>query len=95
MRALVSDDCRLDLVSRSQRQGKQVGMYFSRYEREEVSLRVVRLEGRLALAAHVAGAASPAYFILLEVEAGRVQTIRDFRYVPYIALEAEFSTVRE
>lgn len=95
VRALVSDDCRLDLVSRSQRQGKQVGMYFSRYEREEVSLRVVRLEGRLALAAHVAGAASPAYFILLEVEAGRVQTIRDFRYVPYIALEAEFSTVRE
>lgn len=95
VRALVSDDCRLDLVSRSQRRGKQVSMYFSRYEKEEVSLRVVQLEGRFALAAHVAGAASPAYFILLAVEAGRVKAIRDFRYVPYIALEAEFSTVRE
>ncbi len=44
---------------------------------------------RLALAAHVAGAARPAYFILLELDAGRVQSIRDFRYVPYIALEAD------
>jgi len=27
---------------------------------------------------------------LLELEAGRVTSIRDFRYVPYIAAEAEF-----
>ena len=46
VRALVSDDCRLDLVSKSQRRGKQVGMYFGRYEKENVALRVVRLEGR-------------------------------------------------
>lgn len=89
VRALVSDDCRLDLVSKSQRRGKQVGMYFGRYEKENVTLRVVRLEGRLALAAHVAGAARAAYFILLDFEAGRVTSIRDFRYVPYIAAEAE------
>ena len=31
----------------------------------------------------------PAYFILLEHAAGKVTKIRDFRYVPYIALEAE------
>jgi len=90
VRALVGDDCRLDLVSKSQRQGKAVGMYFGRYEKEAVSLRVVRLEGELALAAYVAGADSPAYFILLEWEAGRVKSIRDFRYVPYIATEAVF-----
>jgi len=89
VRALVSDDCRLDLVSKSQRRGKQVGMYFGRYEKENVTLRVVRLEGRLALAAHVAGAPRPSYFILLDFEAGRVTLIRDFRYVPYIAAEAE------
>jgi RNA polymerase sigma-70 factor (ECF subfamily) len=88
LRALISDDCRLDLVSKSQRRGKQVGMYFARYEKENVTLRVVRLEGRLAFAAHVAGAAEPSYFILLEFENGRVQSIRDFRYVPYIAAEA-------
>jgi RNA polymerase sigma-70 factor, ECF subfamily len=90
VRALVGDECRLDLVSKSQRRGKAVGMYFGRYEKEDVALRVVRLEGRLALAAHLAGAQKPAYFILLELEAGRVRSIRDFRYVPYIAAEAEF-----
>ena len=93
VRALVADDCRLDLVSKSQRRGKEVGMYFGRYEKEDVALRVVWLEGRYALAAHVAGAERPSYFILLGWEAGRVKSIRDFRYVPYIALEAAFEAV--
>src|SRR5262249_21220503 len=78
-----AEEWRLDLVSKTQRPGKAVGMYFLRCEREDVTLRVIRLEGRLALAAHLAGAAAPAYFILLEWEAGRVRAIRDFRYVPY------------
>lgn len=90
VRALVGDDCRLDLVSKSQRRGPAVGMYFGRYEKEDVALRVVRLEGQLAFAAYVASAEKPAYFILLEFEDGRVKSIRDFRYVPYIAAEAEF-----
>lgn len=90
LRALIGDDCRLDLVGKSQRRGKQVGLYFGRYEKENVALRVVRLEGRLACAAHVAGAEKPSYFILLELEAGQVKSIRDFRYVPYIATEADY-----
>ena len=65
-------------------------MYFGRYENENVTLRVVRLEGQLAFAAHVNGAEKPAYFILLDWEGGRVSSIRDFRYVPYIAAEADF-----
>ncbi len=89
VRALVSDECQLDLVSKAQRRGKEVGMYFGRYEKEDVSLRVVRLEGRPALAAFVAGAEKASYFILLTWEGDRVTTIRDFRYVPYIANEAE------
>lgn len=89
MRALGSDDCRLDLVSKSQRRGRQVGGYFARYEQERVALRVVRLEGQLALSAHVAGAREPAYFILLQFDAERVARIRDFRYVPYISAEAD------
>jgi RNA polymerase sigma-70 factor (ECF subfamily) len=93
VRALVSHDCRLDLVSKSQRRGRQVGMYFGRYEKENVSLRVVRLEGQLAFAAYVAGADKPAYFVLLAFEEGRVKSIRDFRYVPYIAAEAEFEVL--
>jgi RNA polymerase sigma-70 factor (ECF subfamily) len=88
VRALVSDDCQLDLVSKSQRRGKAVGAYFARYEKEDVSLRVVRLEGQLVLAAYVSGAARPAYFVLLGWNAERVASIRDFRYVPYVAAEA-------
>ncbi len=90
VRALVADDCRLDLVSKSQRRGKAVGEYFARYENQDLSLRVVSLEGKFALAAYPAGAATPAYFILLEWELGRVVSIRDFRYVPYVASEADF-----
>ncbi len=90
LRALIGDDCRLDLVSKSRRRGKQVGMYFARYEKEDAALRVVRLEGTLALAVYVGEGAQPAYFILLEWEAGHVKAIRDFRYVRYIAAEAEF-----
>jgi RNA polymerase sigma factor (sigma-70 family) len=90
VRALVGSDCRLDLVSKSKRRGKEVGMYFGNYEKADVSVRVVRLEGKLALAAHVAGSPKPAYFILLEWAGGKVESIRDFRYVKYIANEADF-----
>ncbi|GMV13823.1 MAG: sigma-70 family RNA polymerase sigma factor [Polyangiaceae bacterium] len=89
VRALVGEDCRLDLVSKSQRRGREVGVYFSQYAKADVSLGVVRLDGELALSAHVAGSEAPAYFILLEWENGRVSSIRDFRYIPYIAAEAE------
>jgi len=93
VRALVADDCRLDLVSKSQRRGREVGMYFGRYEKEEVRLGVVKLEGRAALAAYVGGASVPCYFILVDFEGSRVASIRDFRYSPYIAAEAEFEPV--
>ena len=90
LRALIADDCRLDLVSKADRRGKQVGAYFARYEKEPVSMRVGRLEGRLCLAVYRAAETTPAYFILITIEDGRVAFIRDFRYVPYIAAEADF-----
>ena len=93
VRRLVGDDCRLDLVSKSQRRGKAVGMYFGNYEKANVRLAVVRLEGRFALAAYPGSATKPAYFILLDFDGDHVTAIRDFRYVPYIALEAEYEVV--
>ncbi len=93
VRALVADDCRLDLVSKSQRRGKAVGSYFGNYAKLQVRLEVVRLEGELVLAAHAGEGVKPAYFILLTWDAGRVKGIRDFRYVPYIANEAEIERV--
>ncbi|WP_104983623.1 hypothetical protein [Sorangium cellulosum] len=50
------------------------------------------IEGREVLAVfRVAGDERPAYFIELSVADGRVTSIRDFRYVPYIAREATFT----
>ena len=86
---MIGDECQLDLVSRAARRGKEVGAYFGRYEKEDVSLRVARVEGRLALAAFVRGAICPSYFILLSWDGARVLGIRDYRYVTYIAAEAE------
>jgi RNA polymerase sigma-70 factor (ECF subfamily) len=93
VRALVGDECQLDLVSKATRRGKEVGAYFARYEKEDVSLRVAKLEGRLALAAFVGAAARPSYFILLRWDGERVQLIRDYRYVAYIVAEAEIEVL--
>lgn len=93
VRALVAEECRLDLVAKSQRKGKAVGMYFGRYEKEDVRLATVRLEGRLALAAFVRGEPAPSYFILVEFVDGKVDAIRDFRYVPYIASDASYELI--
>ena len=89
VRALVSDDCRLDLVSNSHRRGKPVGLYFTNYEKVDVALRVVRLEDS-SRSRRMSRAQEPAYFMLIEFEGGRVQSIRDFRYVAYIPAEADF-----
>ncbi|HVY25438.1 MAG TPA: sigma-70 family RNA polymerase sigma factor [Polyangiaceae bacterium] len=91
LRDMVSEDCRLDLVSRSHRQGKQVREYFTRYEKEPLTLRVLSLEGRPAIGVYPPGAEKPAYFIQLALQEGKVVSIRDFRYVPYIAHEADYA----
>ena len=94
VRTLIGRDCRLDLVSKSQRRGKEVGLYFGNYEKAGVRLAVARLEGRLVLAAFADAALKPAYFILLDWDGPSVSAIRDFRYVPYIALEAEYELLK-
>lgn len=88
LRALIADDCRLDLVSKSQRRGKEVGMYFGNYAKLDVRLRLARVDGEVALAAFLGASDAPAYFIQLGFDGDRVATIRDYRYVPYIAKEA-------
>lgn len=91
VRALVGEDCKLDLVGKSQRSGKSVGMYFARYERESVTLRVGMLDGQLALGAYGDGAILPSYWVLVDVRDGAVRAIRDYRYVSYIAEGATFA----
>jgi RNA polymerase sigma-70 factor (ECF subfamily) len=91
VRAMIGEDCRLDLVGKATRRGKEVGGYFGRYQAEpEVRLGVVRLEGQDAIGVFLGeGASRPAYFILLSWEGGRVVGIRDYRYARYMADDAE------
>ncbi|MFO0748399.1 MAG: sigma-70 family RNA polymerase sigma factor [Myxococcota bacterium] len=91
VQALLLEECRLDLVSKSQREGKSVGYYFGRYAQEpDVRLQAGRCEGRPCLGLFRGDAATPAYIILVESQGDRVSLIRDFRYVPYLAAELTF-----
>ena len=91
VQALLLEECRLDLVSKSQRQGKSVGGYFGHYAQErDLTLWTGRCEGRPCVGVFRRDAKAPEYIILLESVEGRVSFIKDFRYVPYIASELVF-----
>jgi len=97
VRAMLADDVRLDLISRSQRAGhRDVGVYFTRYDAVfDWHLRPAWLEGLEVLAVYRDAAATrPDYFIELRFDAGKIALIRDFRYVPYIAQDALFESVQ-
>jgi RNA polymerase sigma factor (sigma-70 family) len=93
VRALLADDVKLDLVSRLQRAGKgAVSSYFGNYDKiAGWHLVPAWLDGDEVLAVYRDPADQrPSYFVALSFAAGRITGIRDFRYVPYVAQEAEF-----
>jgi len=90
LRALMAEECRLDMVSKAARRGKEVREYFTRYAAEpDTHLALGTVEGRPALLVTWKAGARPSYFILLEWQGDRVALIRDFRYVPYIGQEVD------
>jgi RNA polymerase sigma-70 factor (ECF subfamily) len=80
---------KLDLVSRWKRAGRrEVSQYFTNYDSlRDWHLAPAWLDGREILA--VLRDARPVYFMELTIVDDRVAAIRDFRYIPYIAREAE------
>jgi RNA polymerase sigma-70 factor, ECF subfamily len=92
VQALLTEECRLDLVSKSQRRGrKQVTPYFGNYAREDLRVAIGRAEGRDVLGVYrSAGSKTPEYIIALDFDGDRVGLIRDWRYVPYLMNELEF-----
>jgi RNA polymerase sigma-70 factor, ECF subfamily len=95
IRSMLSDEVRLDMVSHRSLRGKEVGNYYTRYaEVPDLHLDVVLLEGREAILVSSTGPTRrPPYFMLLEFDGDQVASIRDFRYVPYIAQGAEVRPV--
>ncbi|HET9157802.1 MAG TPA: sigma-70 family RNA polymerase sigma factor [Myxococcaceae bacterium] len=99
LRALFGEETRLDVVSRYQRHGSSAGQYFTRYceiaPREDLRLEAGWVDGVPAIAVFRPATSSfPAYFIRIDWRDDRVAQVRDFRYVPYIAGDATFRSVR-
>ena len=92
LRRSLAAECRLEQVSRAQRRGAAVGEYYSRYAGVD-DIRFVRgtVDGIAAVGVFTpASSERPSYFMVIEWDGEKVRSIRDFRYVPYIARDAHF-----
>ncbi len=94
IRAMIADDVRLDLVSKTRITGKaEVSRYFGNYSRvSDWHLAPGLVEGRPAILVFDPNepGSKPKYFVLLGWSAGKVAAIRDFRHAPYIIEGAEY-----
>jgi RNA polymerase sigma-70 factor (ECF subfamily) len=94
IRAMISDDVRLELVSKSRLNGKaEVSRYFGNYSKVSdwhlVPGLVEGLPAVLVFDPNQPGSRAK-YFMLLHWSADKVATIRDFRHAPYIIDGAEY-----
>ena len=94
IRAMISDDVQLDLVSRTRLRGKaEVSRYFGNYSKvSDWHLVPGLVEGRPAILVFDPNEQDPKpkYFMLLDWTAGKVANIRDFRHAPYVLDGAEY-----
>ena len=94
IRAMIADDIRLDLVSKTRMRGKaEVSRYFGNYAKvSDWHLVPGLVEGRPAILVFDPGArdSGPKYFMLLDWSAGQVATIRDFRHAAYVIDGADY-----
>jgi RNA polymerase sigma-70 factor (ECF subfamily) len=94
IRAMIADDVRLELVSRTRLNGKaEVSRYFGNYSRIDdwhlVPGLVEKHPAILVFDPSKPGS-GPKYFMLLQWSAGKVAAIRDFRHASYIVDGAEY-----
>jgi RNA polymerase sigma factor (sigma-70 family) len=92
LRAMLADDVRLIQSSHPPRAGAaDVGMFFSIYARSApVRVAPAWLDGREVIAVwEDSEAVKPSYLMWLEWTNGRISFIRDYRYVRYVADDAE------
>lgn len=93
IRAMIADDVKLELVNKSRMNGKaEVSRYFGNYSKvSDWHLVPGQVEGRPAILVFDPNApnSGPKFFMLLGWLGGKVATIRDFRYAPYVIEGAE------
>jgi RNA polymerase sigma factor (sigma-70 family) len=97
LRALLAAESRLEVVSRVQHPRAVDAGYYDRYaaytKSEDLRAEAGFVDGVPVIAIFSAPSSrEPAYFVLLEVSAGRIWLIRDFRYIQYITIDARYSS---
>jgi len=94
IRAMIADDVRLELVSKTRLNGKaEVSRYFGNYSKvSDWHLVPGLVEGHPAILVFDPNqpGSKPKYFMLLDWSADKIATIRDFRHAPYIIDGAEY-----
>jgi RNA polymerase sigma-70 factor (ECF subfamily) len=94
IRAMISDDVRLELVNKTRLNGKvEVSRYFGNYSKiADWHLVPGLVEGRPAILVFDPDqpGSRPKYFVLLQWSADKVAEIRDFRHAPYVLDGAEY-----
>jgi RNA polymerase sigma-70 factor (ECF subfamily) len=94
IRAMIADDVRLELVSKTRLNGKaEVSRYFGNYSKvSDWHLVPGLVEGHPAILVFDPNErdAPPKYFMLLNWSADKVATIRDFRHAAYVIESAEY-----
>ena len=94
LRTLLANDVKLSQSTHSLRVGRaEVGMFFTIYAQSpEVWLAPAWLEGQEVIAVFENRAdAQPSYMMWLEWVDGRIQFIRDYRYVRYVIAAADLA----
>ena len=100
LRALFSEETRLDVVSRFHRSGQTASNYYTQYRdiapREDLRAQAGWVDGAPVVAMfRPASSSTPAYFVRIEWRDDQLARVRDFRYVPYIAADATFSATSD
>jgi RNA polymerase sigma factor (sigma-70 family) len=96
LRELLAAESRLEVVSRVQHPRAVDAGYYDRYaaytKTEDLRAEAGFVDDVPVIAIFSPPSSrEPAYFVLLEISAGRISLIRDFRYIPYIAIDARYS----
>jgi len=88
LRALLSDEVRIDVVTRARLKGRvEASTYFGNYSRTEGWRCVAGMvEGQTAILVNAVDRPDgpPDYFILLELDGDRLRFVRDFRHARYV-----------
>ena len=98
LRALLAAESRLEVVSRVHHPRAVDAGYYDRYaayiKTEDLRAEAGVVDGVAVIAIFSPpGSPAPAYFVLLEVSAGSISLIRDFRYIQYINVDARYAAV--